>query len=451
MSDDARIPTAALLFDKLRESEVISADCYAEVCRHIDPLLELARSIDKSAESNDWDKIRAEWSFPSQPKPVIPINAANLCPKPTKVTLALNRLRLEYNNNVSQQERTGPGAARIQEARLAIAQNLGLHINLIDPPDCQDLAIVRNTSEANNAINNGVRDWGPDDNVVIWDQNHPTNKGAWYLRAQRYRFQVREVHLPTTATAQQITNAFLGQINRNTRFVTFTETSNGNGMRIPRSSIRDLWTYLQRSHPNCHLHIDGAMTWGSQHVDLLQDLPCHSFSASAHKWFCGPKETGILYMKPEAAERLMPNVYGYDYRIVDPPWDAIPRTARRFELLGQRDDVNIIHLLTEQTFLSSIGARAIEERVRFLATHLKRELQKNGWKLVTPEEDWKSHGIVRFEAPQGDRPQSLYNYLYDNHRIAGSGDSETFRLCPHIYNNVEDLDLAITGMSRWRG
>ena len=35
------------------------------------------------------------------------------------------------------------------------------------------MALVRNTSEANNIINNGL-ELSADDEVVIWDQNHPT-------------------------------------------------------------------------------------------------------------------------------------------------------------------------------------------------------------------------------------------------------------------------------------
>lgn len=40
-----------------------------------------------------------------------------------------------------------------------------------------EIALVRNTSEANNTINNGLA-LKPGDEVVLWDQNHPTNNVA---------------------------------------------------------------------------------------------------------------------------------------------------------------------------------------------------------------------------------------------------------------------------------
>ncbi|NIP83132.1 MAG: aminotransferase class V-fold PLP-dependent enzyme, partial [Gemmatimonadetes bacterium] len=44
--------------------------------------------------------------------------------------------------------------------------------------DADEIAIVRNTSEGNNTVVNGL-ELGPGDEVVIWDQNHPTNNVAW--------------------------------------------------------------------------------------------------------------------------------------------------------------------------------------------------------------------------------------------------------------------------------
>ncbi len=49
----------------------------------------------------------------------------------------------------------------------------------------EPLALVRNTSEANNIINGGLS-LGRGDEVLLWDQNHPTNNVAWDVRASRF-------------------------------------------------------------------------------------------------------------------------------------------------------------------------------------------------------------------------------------------------------------------------
>ena len=57
------------------------------------------------------------------------------------------------------------------------------------------LALVRNTSEANNIVNAGL-DLGPGDEVVLWDQNHPTNLVAWKVRAARHGFALKIITFP---------------------------------------------------------------------------------------------------------------------------------------------------------------------------------------------------------------------------------------------------------------
>jgi selenocysteine lyase/cysteine desulfurase len=41
--------------------------------------------------------------------------------------------------------------------------------------------------------------------------------------------------------------------------------------------------------------IDGAQTFGLMDVDL-RDIQPDFYSGSAHKWPCGPKEVGVLYV-----------------------------------------------------------------------------------------------------------------------------------------------------------
>src|SRR5207245_1829993 len=101
--------------------------------------------------------------------------------------------------------------------------------------------------------------------------------------------------------------------------------------------------HVQNERLNCHVHIDGTMEWGARAVDLSRPR-CHSFVSSAHKWFLGPKETGILYMSPDKVQNFAPSIFAYDYKIEIGNWADMPKSALRFELLGQRDDVNIITL-----------------------------------------------------------------------------------------------------------
>jgi selenocysteine lyase/cysteine desulfurase len=193
-----------------------------------------------------------------------------------------------------------------------------------------------------------------------------------------------------------------------------------------------------------YVHVDGAQSWGALDVDL-KDLGCDSYAASAHKWFCGPKEVGLLYVKSENVARLWPGE-------VAPGWGDGPDTtlvgARKFESMGQRDDSALAAVGVTADVHATIGYSAVEGRMLDLATRLKEGLVEVGAKLSTPMDRTLSAGVVIMEVPAANR-QKLLDALYTEHGIAGS-TSGGLRLCPHFYNTEEHVDRAIAGVKKLR-
>jgi selenocysteine lyase/cysteine desulfurase len=451
------------LFEFLHDHQVISHNCFKRAEGLVAKLLADLEDPEPS-DPEYWQRVRSHYSF-SEPGQVIPMNAANLCPRPRALTEALNSLRVCFDENISQQRRTGYFADLVLKTKKRLAQGLGC--------TADDLVIVRNASEANNTINCGYRSWDSADKVVLWAENHPTNNTAWRLRSTWQpgdesgdpRFSIVTIPSAPGDNWKAIRDTFIKALDKNTRFVSFSETSNGNGRRIPRLAIEAIYEHVEDKLPNCHVHVDGAMSWGAQDIALAgtsdDRLYCHSFSASAHKWFCGPKETGVLYMDSRKTTRFQPSIFAYDYRIKVPDkWQNMPKNAQRFEMLGQRDDVSIIALyfaqLVQDAINSNRSKRSVAGRVVQLGSYLKQRLAGDRWTLITPNDDDLSLAVVRVAAPRkSDAIPSLYTWLYDEAKIAGSGGGdtlaqETFRLCPHIYNTEADIDRAILGMNDWR-
>ncbi|MGN6153510.1 MAG: aminotransferase class V-fold PLP-dependent enzyme [Lysobacteraceae bacterium] len=445
----------------------------------LQPLLNLIRS--KLSDDEFWPAFQRHFGFAhvAERDRVVPMNAANLCPEPTALINAANQLRTAYNNNVAQQVRTAGGerVEQLKAARRRLAGALGLR-------EPEDLALIRNSSEGNNAISCGYRGWRqhegrlPIDKVVVWSENHPTNLEAWRLRRD-WRghqdnsprpgddqpkpgdpFRLIVVDVPRDGSAEAIAKAFTDHIDENTRFVSYSDISNASGTRIPERAVAMIWEKA-RPFPDCHVHIDGTMSWGARRVNL-GDAHCHSFVSSAHKWFLGPKETGIFYMHRSRIARFTPGIFAYDYRIEIGNWDRMPGNALRFELLGQRDDVNLITLDLTQAMWDALQARHPYARVAALADTLIGRLRTH-WTLRTPEPQANQLGIVRVEAPRNERPgtPSLQDWVYAPERAArhgrfgGSGGSEepskqTFRLCPHLYNTDADIERVVASMNAWR-
>ncbi len=378
----------------------------------------------QSSEEDYWAMVRAQFAFSEN---AVPMNAANLCPSFRAVTENVALLTADIDFDCSFNNRAKFNDL-LEQSRQLVASQLQV--------SADEVALVRNTSEANNMINNGLKLQAGDE-VLLWDQNHPTNNVAWDVRAERFGISVKRVSTPEQpASAQALIDSFVSNFNNRTRVLAITHVSNVSGIRLPVSEI--VQAARQR---NIYVHLDGAQSWGA--LDLnLRELDVDSFSASAHKWYMGPREVGLLYVKTSNIERIWPNV-------VAPGWGNDAETdlvgARKFESLGQRDDSALAALGVTARLHDQIGAARVESRIRFLAQKLKTGLADAGLQLVTPLNEDLSHGVCITRVPAG-QGGAINNRLYSEFGIAGAPTGGS-RLCPTIYNTVEHIERAVEGLT----
>ncbi|MGH9629319.1 MAG: aminotransferase class V-fold PLP-dependent enzyme, partial [Bryobacteraceae bacterium] len=360
----------------------------------------------------------------------VPMNAANLCPSPAVVTGRVAELTRDIDIDCSFQNRE-KFSRLLEESRAGVARQLNV--------TADEIAIVRNTSEANNIINNGLP-LKQGDEVVVWDQNHPTNNVAWDVRAARFGIAIKRVSTPAAPKrAEELADAFERAFTPKTKVLAITHVSNVSGVRLP---VRQLSERARRR--GLYIHVDGAQTWGALDVDL-RDLACDSYSASAHKWLLGPREVGLLYVRKERIAEIWPNT-------VAPGWgsDIQPDVAgaRKFESLGQRDDARLAALKTAVDFHAVIGSDRVEARVLELAAALKDRIAALDLPLATPRDPALSGGvcILRAEAKNGNQ---AFEELYQKHGIAGAATGG-LRLCPHIYNTMDHIERAAAAIKSVR-
>jgi selenocysteine lyase/cysteine desulfurase len=105
--------------------------------------------------------------------------------------------------------------------------------------------------------------------VVIWEQNHGTNNQAWFIRQAQRPFVIKTVpsEFNGASTDDEIVDEFTKLVNAHTKFVTFSHLSNVGGRLLPGEKICKA---VHATYPNCHVHIDGAMTWGCMNLNLVQ-------------------------------------------------------------------------------------------------------------------------------------------------------------------------------------
>ena len=380
--------------------------------------------IADTADESYWRLVKEQFTI----KPgLVMLNAANLCPSPHMVRETVFRLTDDLDGDVSFQNRAKFDLLR-EEARRKLADYMGASED--------EIAIVRNTSEANNLIVTGL-ELKAGDEVVVFDQNHPTNNVAWDVRAKRLGFTVKRVSLQNPpGGVEEILGAFRAAVSARTRVLALTDVSNTTGVRLPSKELCRM-----AGERGIYTHVDGAQTFGALSVNL-REMGCDSYSGSAHKWFLGPKEAGLLYIRHGRVGQIWPSVVGVGW---GNKVETTARGARKFETLGQRDDGAVSAMGTAVDFLDVIGAARIEARVLELAAAMKGEIRKMpGAKLRTPVKAELSAGVCVFTF-DGIDSQKIYEALYAKHGIAGAATGGV-RFCPHVYNTQEEIERTVSAV-----
>jgi len=383
--------------------------------------LQAASGVPASNDESYWSMVRRQFPLAEN---LIYLNAANVCPASRPVLDRHAEFMRDFQSNPSFQNRAKYEAMR-ETLRSKIASMLRV--------SADEIAITRNTSEGSNIIVTGS-DLRAGDEVIITDHNHPSNNDSWKLRAQREGFTV--VSLPVripAANKDELISQVEKAITPKTKVIAITHLTSTTGILYPAREIaevarkRGIW-----------MHLDGAQTFGALDVDL-HNIGCDSFASSAHKWLMGPLEAGVLFVRSERIPHLWPS-------IVTAGWSDHLQGARKFEVLGQRDDPRIAALEPAIDFISMIGAANVEARMRFLASTLKERLAAiSGVQMKTNMQAELSAGVVKCKL-NGVNTKDAYDALWDKNRISIaptlSGDAEGLRFSPHIYNSPADLEKA---------
>jgi selenocysteine lyase/cysteine desulfurase len=188
-------------------------------------------------------------------------------------------------------------------------------------------------------------------------------------------------------------------------------------------------------------HVDGAQSFGIIDMDMTQ-ITSDFYSGSAHKWICGPKEIGVLFVSAAVQDRISPSVVG-----LYPGAVGISKTMEGF---GQRDEAALATLGAAVRFQEEIGRPAIEKRSRELAQRLVTELRKiDGVSLYTNPDPTRMAAILVFKPANLD-PRKLVSTLYEKDRIVvATSGRPGIRMSPHIYNTMAEMDRAVAAMRKY--
>jgi selenocysteine lyase/cysteine desulfurase len=311
---------------------------------------------------------------------------------------------------------------RLHELRDTLAAFL--HVNR------DELALVRNATEANNIVVNGL-DLKPGDEVLLTDQEHPGGRCPWEMKAARYGVKLNTVALPKPpATAEEIVERFQNALTPRTRVVFFSHITTVTGVILPAKEI----CAMARSR-GVLTQVDGAHVIGQIPLNI-QDIGCDFYGTSPHKWLMAPKGTGVLYIRDERLKDLWVN-------IATANWNNYDMKAYRFSWFGTSNLSVMVGLKAALDFHQQLGPDVVYARIHELASQVRERVARHPELLITnASADRFYGGLVTFEADpakrKGDLKPVLDQCTAQKIRVAGGPDH--IRIATHIFTQPAELD-----------
>lgn len=356
---------------------------------------------------------------------LIYLNHAGVSPWPARTSKAVKQFAEENSfigsSNYLQWAKT--------EIRLRVQAQ-----KLLNAPSKDDIAFLKNTSEALSAVAYGL-DWERGDNIVSSNQEFPSNRIVWESLAQK-GVEFREADLYSAATPE---DALFSLVDGSTRLITVSSVQFSTGLRM---DLRCIGEFCKKK--NILFCVDAIQSLGAVQFDV-QEIHADFVMADGHKWMLGPEGLALFYSTPEARDRLSLTQYGWhmveDMGDFDRREWSIAKTARRFEC-GSQNMPGIYALNASLSLLLEAGMENVEKEVLNRSEYLFSKIQSiPDLELITSTKSGRYAGIVTFRHRKADNA-AIYQYLTANNVVCAPR-AGGIRLSPHFYTAYENIDKAV--------
>ncbi|MGA7459564.1 MAG: aminotransferase class V-fold PLP-dependent enzyme [Candidatus Korobacteraceae bacterium] len=300
-----------------------------------------------------------------------------------------------------------------------------------------EIALLRNATEANSYIANGV-DMKPGDEVLMTDQEHPGGEQPWQLKAKRYGIVVKKVKLPEPVQdAPQVLNLFGDAITPKTRVIFFSHITTVTGVVLPAKEI----CALARSKGIISA-VDGAHVTGMMQLNV-HDVGCDMYSSSPHKWLQAPKGSGFLYVRNDSQDFLWNT-------IATAGWDDKTIRAERFQRIGSSNVPALCGLRAAIQLANQIGMDRIEKRHRELCDYMLAQMVQRGAQSWTSPDPKLRCAIATVNVPPIQRMQ-LEDWMWKMKKIRiRGGEPSKLRLSTPYYLRKKDIDAFLAAFDEYK-
>jgi selenocysteine lyase/cysteine desulfurase len=309
--------------------------------------------------------------------------------------------------------------------------------SLINAPSTDDIALLKNTSEALSVVASGIS-WNKGDNVVSSNEEFPSNRLPWLAQAKN-GVEFKEIDL---SAAESPESALIQACDEKTRLLTISSVEYGSGKRLDLEKIGKFC-----NENNILFCVDAIQSLGALPFDV-QAIHADFVMADAHKWLLGPEGIALFYCKQEVRSLLELHQFGWHMvkdvgNYAEKDWQ-ISETAQRFEC-GSPNMLGIHALSASLSLIEEIGIETISNNIINNSSYIIDNINNiNDTCFISPTEKPYYAGIVTFKI-EGKNMAELYTKLMNN-KVICANRAEGIRFSPHFYTSKEKIDKGLEVM-----
>ncbi|MEO8469525.1 MAG: aminotransferase class V-fold PLP-dependent enzyme [Chloroflexota bacterium] len=217
--------------------------------------------------------------------------------------------------------------ARIDEARHAVARFLNA--------DPDGLVFVQNATSGVSTVLRSL-EFAPGDELLTTNHEYNATLNGLAEIACRAGARVVIVQLPLEITSdEEVLEAFLAALTPRTRLALVSHITSPTATVLPIERIvREL------DERGVDTLVDAAHAPGQVPVDL-EALSAAYWTGNGHKWLCGPKGSGVLYVRADRRAMIRPLVISHGW---NDPREERPRLWKEFDWTGTPDPTPFLTL-----------------------------------------------------------------------------------------------------------
>jgi len=366
--------------------------------------------------------------FPLDDK-MIYLNHAAVAPWPLRTANAVRQFA---------EENIVYGASRYPDWVSKETELRGQLMKLINAPSIDDIALLKNTSEALSVVASGLK-WQAGDNVVSTDEEFPSNRIPWQAQA-KHGVELREINLNDSDPEA----ALISACDHRTRIMAVSSVQYASGLRL---DLGRLGKFCRKEH--ILFCVDAIQSLGAYEVDA-QAIMADFMMADAHKWMLGPEGIALFYCREEIRGQL--ELYQYGWHMVENPgnYDAKiwqpAASAKRFEC-GSPNMLGVHAFSASLALLENMGMENIDRITMKNTSYLIDSISNISSALIkTPMSPTRHAGIVSFSINQGDNPVIHQELVRQGVICAFRGGC--IRFSPHFYTSRDKIDEALEILRR---